>query len=267
MNYVIKIGGGKNVAVNNILSDVANIVAKNKRVVIVHGASHEIHCLGQRLGIRDKKITSPSGMVSRYTDPEVLEVALMAFDRVNRSIVSKLFELGVCAAGFAAMDGKTTLGKRKKAIRSVVDNRVSIIRNEYSASIKKVDTNLIETILNKGITPVISPPAWDAEDGPVNVDADRLAAAIGAGLAPSRLCLMTNVDGLFRDFNNPSSLIKTVDRCEIDNAMACADGRMKMKVLAAKEALEGGVHDVVISSGACDIPIKSALNGSGTVFI
>ncbi len=266
MIYLIKIGGGKGVDIGSILQDAADLIQAGERVVIVHGASHEIKMLSERLGQPEKFFTSPVGIRSRYTDPAVLEVTLMAFDRVNREIVSQLRHLGVPALGLSAMDGGLVEGKRKTALRSLQDGRVHLIRDDHSARISHVNPAHLLAFLDQGLTPVISPPAFDLQDGPVNVDADRLAAAICAHITPSFLFLMTNVAGLQRDKDDPTSLITSFDADQFEEALAMAHGRMRLKVLAAQEALAGGVEKVIIANGNITKPIHKALAGHGTTF-
>lgn len=266
MIETVKIGGGRNVDAANILDDVAELILEGHTVVIVHGASEEIRRLGERLALPSRYITSPSGMRSRHTDKTALEVALMAFSRVNKEIVTYLHRKSVCAVGLTGIDGGMVTGRRKQALRALDGDRVRIVRDDYSAKITRVNSSLIRCLVEGGFTPVISPPAWDPFDGPVNVDADRLAGAIAAALVPSRLLLLTNVPGLLRDQTDPSSLVQRVSLEDIEDALQIAAGRMKLKVLAAREAMIGGVSEVVIANSQNLRPVHAALAYSGTVF-
>ncbi|MEF2074661.1 [LysW]-aminoadipate kinase [Consotaella aegiceratis] len=266
MISIVKIGGGENVARNNILDDVAQLILEGHRIVIVHGASGEIQRLGEFLGRPPKYITSPSGMRSRYTDKEALQVALMAFSAVNKDIVAHLCRKSIRAVGLSGMDGWGVTGHRKQALRAFDNGHVRIIRDDWSARISSVNPSLIRCLLDNGFTPVISPPALDHLDGPVNVDADRLAAAIAVALLPSHLFLLTNVPGLLEDKADPSSLIQCVAEKDIERALQLAEGRMKLKVLAAHEAVQGGVSQVVIADSRKVRPVRSAIDSYGTTF-
>ena len=263
---VIKIGGNENVGMSSILDDVAELVGQGRRVVVVHGASHRIARLGERLGRPPRYFISPSGLRSRYTDRDTLDVLLMAFSAVNKEIVAHLRRKSIRAVGLSGMDGGLVSGVRKQALRASQHGRVSIIRDDYSARIAAVDPALVNCLVGNGFVPVISPPAFDATEGPVNVDADRLAASIAAALLPSRLFLLTDVPGLLRDRADPSSLVRQVTAADIEDALQLAEGRMKLKVLAAHEAARRGVAPVVIADSRRPRPVLSAIAAPGTVF-
>ena len=260
---VIKIGGNENVGMSNILDDVAELVGQGRRVVVVHGASHRIARLGGR---PPRYFISPSGLRSRYTDRDTLDVLLMAFSAVNKEIVAHLRRKSIRAVGLSGMDGGLVSGVRKQALRASQYGQVSIIRDDYSARIAAVDPALVNCLVGNGFVPVISPPAFDAAEGPVNVDADRLAASIAAALLPSRLFLLTDVPGLLRDRADPSSLVRQVTAADIEDALQLAEGRMKLKVLAAHEAARRGVAPVVIADSRRPRPVLSAIAAPGTVF-
>lgn len=263
---IIKIGGGENIGMVNILDDVADLVLQGHRFVIVHGASHRIGRLSERLGRPPAYFTSPSGMRSRYTDRATLEILLMAFSAVNKEIVAHLRLKTIRAVGLSGMDGGMVTGLRKQALRASQDGRIKIIRDDHSARIAAVDPGLIKCLVESGFVPVISPPALDPVDGPVNVDADRLAAAIAAALLPSRLLLLTDVPGLLRDKTDPASLVPRVAEGDVETALQLAEGRMKLKVLAAHEAAQRGVSHVAIADSRKPRPILSAIAEPGTVF-
>jgi acetylglutamate/LysW-gamma-L-alpha-aminoadipate kinase len=97
------------------------------------------------------------------------------------------------------------------------------------------------------------------------MDADRAAAMLAAALHAGTLILLTNVPGLMRSFPDESTLIHTLPRQKLEEALNFAEGRMKKKVLGAQEALQGGVGRVIIADGRVENPISNALNGKGTV--
>ena len=110
---VIKVGGGAGVDLDTVCSDVAALVQSGQQVVLVHGTSDAANELAERMGIPARTIQSPSGYVSRYTDPETLEVYTMAAaGKVNKHIGTKLQALGVNAVGLSGVDGI----RRRRAI-------------------------------------------------------------------------------------------------------------------------------------------------------
>ena len=115
--------------------------------------------------------------------------------------------------------------------------------------------------------PVLTPPAVTAEGIAINVDADRAAAATATALNADELLLLSNVPGLLRDAEDRASLIESVTPETIAEARGAAKGRMKNKVLAAEEALNGGVGGVVIGSARGTTAIADARSGRGTRFL
>jgi acetylglutamate/LysW-gamma-L-alpha-aminoadipate kinase len=112
----------------------------------------------------------------------------------------------------------------------------------------------------------VLPPMALSEDGLLNVDGDRASAAVASELDAEELVILSNVQGLFRDFSDSTSLIAEVPMNQLEQAMNYAEGRMKRKVLGAQEALEGGVQRVIIGDGRISEPVSHALLGEGTVF-
>src|SRR3970040_2530166 len=109
---VVKIGGGDGNDADNVLVD----LARRKDYVLVHGGSKEIDRLADALGVPPRFLTSPSGVVSRYTDEETMEVFTMALaGKMNTQLVARLQALGARAIGLSGADGGPPLGRRKAA--------------------------------------------------------------------------------------------------------------------------------------------------------
>ena len=262
MTMVVKIGGGAGVATTNIAREIARCVAGGQRIVVLHGASDLTNALSQRLGHAVRTITSPGGMVSRYTDGETLRIYAMAVaGHINTELVACLQQLGVNALGLAGVDGRLLLAKRKSAIRSVTPGgRVQIVRDDYTGQIEQVNGVLLQQLLDTGYTPVIAPLALSHEGERLNVDGDRAAAAVAAALHADALVIMTNVPGLLANADDYTTLIRTIAADQLPDYMGCAQGRMRKKLLGAQEALQGGVSKVCIGSGS----LLDVLNGAGT---
>jgi acetylglutamate/LysW-gamma-L-alpha-aminoadipate kinase len=264
---VIKLGGSEGIDIPAFCTDAANIIRTGEQVVIVHGGSHATNTLSEQLGHPPQFITSPSGHTSRRTDRRTLEIFQMACRGVlNQTIVEHLQRLGINAVGLSGMDGRLWEGTRKSTVRAVIEGRVMMIRDDYTGTVERVNTDLLRTLLGAGYTPVLSPPAISTDSEPINVDADRAAAITAATLGASTLLLLSNVPGLLREFPDETTLIPTVNRQTIDRAADYAKGRMKKKVLGAGEALAAGVGRVVIADARAAEPITRALAGAGTVF-
>jgi acetylglutamate/LysW-gamma-L-alpha-aminoadipate kinase len=264
---VIKVGGGEGIDLDSFADQFATLVRSGTRAVLVHGGSHETNVLSERLGHPPKTITSPSGHTSRRTDRATLEIFEMVYcGKVNKGLVERLRASGVDALGLSGIDGGLWTGERKTAIRAVEDGATVIIRDDLSGRVIAVDASLIELLLTAGKTPVLTPPAITAEGVAINVDADRAAAMTAAALKADVLLLLSNVPGVLRDPSDRNSLIERVDDTGLELVREAAKGRMKNKVLAAEEALDGGVGRVVIGSANGSGALAAAIAGRGTVF-
>lgn len=263
---VVKVGGGEGVDFDAVCDDVASVAAAGERVVLVHGGSHATNVLSAALGHPPRFVTSPSGHTSRLTDRRTLEIFAMACaGDVNTGVVERLQRRGVRAVGLSGLDGRVWEGHRKSAIRVVDGDRVRVVRDDWTGVVERVNTRLLGCLLDDGYVPVLSPPAASLDGEAINVDADRAAAATAAALAASELVVLTNVPGLLARFPDEASLVRRVERPELEAAEALAGGRMRKKLLAAREALDGGVARVVLAASRVDRPVARARAGEGTV--
>ncbi len=262
---VVKCGGNPAVDAAGICADVAGLVRAGQSVLLVHGGSGEIARLAGRLGVPQRTLVAPDKVSTRYTDPATLEVVILALaGGVKPSIVAELSRLGVPAVGLTGLDGGMLRARRKSAVRSVVDGRTTLVRDNLSGRLSEVRTELAETLLRSGFVPVVSPPAIDEHDHPVNVDADRVAAALAAALGADQLVLLTGAPGVLADPDDDTSVLSTYEVPATGAPGRFAGGGMALKLVAAREALAGGVASVRIADGRVPSPVSRALAGSGT---
>src|SRR5437867_6420894 len=253
---VVKVGGADGNDIDNVLID----LAPRKDFVLVHGGSKEVDSLAAALGRPPKFLTSPSGVVSRYTDAQTMEVFTMALaGKLNTQIVARLQSMGTKALGLTGADGGLLVGRRKEAVKAVDNGRTMLVRDDHSGTIEQVNVELLDVLLKNGYVPVVCPPALTAQGELINTDADRVAAKIAGALKADTLLLFTNVPGLLREPSDLSTLIKRVPRLELEYFMNFAYGRMKKKLIAAKDALEAGVGKVIIAFSNGEDPIERAL--------
>jgi len=268
MTVVVKVGGARAVDPAGALADVAALVERGERVVLVHGGSTAVDDLLERLGEQPEYVETPGGVVGRFTDETTMEALEMAFGRLNTRLVTGLQNEGVDAVGLSGVDGRLLAGRRKSAVRVQEDGKRKIRRGDHSGTIETVNAELLETLLAGGYTPVVGLPVLgEEEDGwtPVNSDADRAAAAVAAALEGT-LVSLTDVPGVFADPDDPDTLIERVETPEGFAALEeAAAGFMGRKVMAAEEALAGGAERVVVADANADRPVRAALEGSGTV--
>ncbi len=262
MLLVVKIGGSAGTNTTNILDEIAHYVNSENRVVLLHGGSDLTNTLSQRLGQPVHMITSPGGMVSRYTDSETLSIFAMAVaGQVNTELVALLQQRGVDALGLAGVDGRLLLARRKSVVRSVTpEGRIQVLRDDYTGQVEHVNEALLRQLLDDGYTPVIAPLALSREGERLNVDGDRAAAAVATALHADALVILTNVPGLLTDPADDTTLIHTIPADQLADYMGYAQGRMRKKLLGAQEALQRGIPRVYIGSTS----LLAVLNGSGT---
>jgi acetylglutamate/LysW-gamma-L-alpha-aminoadipate kinase len=263
---VVKIGGTEGVEREAVLDNITER-AEDQRIVVVHGGSGAVDHLHERLDVEPTYVESPSGMKGRFTDEETMEIFKMAMaGKVNTEIVEELQKRDADAVGLSGVDGRLLEGEHKDKVIAVEDGRKKVMRGDHSGKIENVNDELLHLLLGEGYTPVVGVPMVSHEGVAVNTDADRSAAAV-AGALGARLVILSDVPGLLRNPDDENTLIETVAYDDIDEAIdEYAEGKMKKKVYAAREALDAGAHDVTVASANVDKPVDSALNGKGTSF-
>jgi [amino group carrier protein]-L-2-aminoadipate 6-kinase len=261
---VVKCGGSPLLRRESVVGDVADLVQQGKRVVLVHGGAHEADRLMRELGRTPQHVVTPSGASSRRTDAEALDALTMAFaGRVRPALVAQLDRLDVPAVGLMGLDGGLVEARQKPALKVVEEGRTRVVRGDLSGRVTRVRPELLEALCASGFVPVVSPPVRGEENVPLNVDADRLAAALAGALGARALVLLTDAPGVLRDPDDPTTLVQAAAAHE--DLLPFARGRMKLKVVAAGEALAGGVGTVAISDGRRVSPVQAALAGDGTL--
>lgn len=265
MVTVVKCGGTPLISTDQVAADIAALLDAGGKIVLVVGGAHDIEQLGRRPGATARTLDTPDGQTRRYTDGPAIEALTTAMAGiVEPRWVSALGARGVSALGLTGLDGRCVRARRTTSRRAMVDGRPVVVKDDHSGRITGIDADLLRTLLAAGHVPVLSPPAV-AEDGrPVNVNADRLAAAVAAELAASALIVMTAVPGLLADPADESTVIDRFVMPAIGNPPDWARDGMATKLVAAQEALIGGAGTVVIADGRGGRPLRRALNGGGT---
>ncbi len=253
----IKIGGS---VVDNLhpttISDIKK-VAEQEGIVLVHGGGKEVTKVSKQLGKEPKFVTSPSGIKSRYTDKETIEIFTMVMSgRINKSIVRMLQKNGINAIGLSGVDAKIIQAERKKKLLIINEKgRKQAIDGGYTGKISKVNASFIRTLLDQGLTPVISPIAISEESEFLNVDGDRAAAYVAGALKADKVIFVTDVDGLLID----KKLVPKLSLAEAKEIRPKIGPGMEKKILAATEALDMGVKEALIGNGMRENPISSAI--------
>ncbi len=261
---VIKAGGGLELDTDAIADDLRYQVQLGKQVVFVHGAAEHTNKIASALGHPPVFVTSESGIISRRTDRQTLEIFHMVYcGKVNKMWVEKLQARGVNAVGLSGLDGRIIQGRRKAKIRIRQHGRRMVIRDDWTGTVEKVNSQLLDLLLDNGFLPVISPPALSFADESINVDGDRIAASLAVHYQADSLIFLSDVPGLLLHYPEEDSLIPYISGDSIQEFVDVAQGRMKRKVMGAKEALDHGVRRVVFADGRIAKPIRNVLESRG----
>ena len=254
----IKIGGS---VVDNlhpsIIADIKK-VSQSEGIILVHGGGKEVTKVCEQLGKEPKFVTSPSGIKSRYTDEETAEIFTMVMSgRINKTIVRMLQKNGIDAIGLSGVDAKIIQAERKKKLLIVNEKgRKQAIDGGYTGKISDVNASFIRSLLDQGLTPVISPIAISEESDFLNVDGDRAAAYVAGKVHADKVLFITNVDGLLMD----DKLVTKLSLVEAKEIRPKIGPGMEKKILASTEALDMGVKEALIANGQKENPISSAIS-------
>jgi acetylglutamate/LysW-gamma-L-alpha-aminoadipate kinase len=262
---ILKIGGDiyREGLGDQLVNDVRRLLLRDQ-LVIVHGGGDEVTAIAEKLGKKQVFITSPSGIRSRYTDKETVEIYTMVMaGRINKAIVQQLIGRGVRAVGLAGIDGEILRARRKKRLLIIDERgRKRIIEGGFTGKITCVNIQVLKILMDCGYLPVVAPVALGEENELLNVDSDRAAANIAAALKADGLIFLTDVEGVMVD----GRYVKRMTLREAEALLSNVGPGMDKKILASVEALKGGVKEAVISSGFVDEPVMKALSHvAGTV--
>ncbi len=254
---VVKYGG--NAMINEqlkkqVMEDLVLLWLIGVKVVLVHGGGPEINDLMNRLG---KKAEFVDGL--RITDKETVDIVEMVLaGKVNKSLVNLIQMNGGNAMGISGLDGRLIEAKMK-------DNRLG-----YVGEITKIHISPVKDLLEKGYIPVISTVGCDRKGNTYNINGDTAAAFIAGALSAERLIMMTDIDGVLKVKDDPSTLIPelTVEEAEKLKAEGVIAGGMIPKVDCCVEAINKGVKNVIIMDGRVPHSILMELltdEGAGTM--
>ncbi len=266
---VVKLGGAAGVDPDGVCDDLARLAAAEQPWVLVHGGSAETTRVAEQLGHPPRFLTSVSGYTSRYTDARTLEIMEMVYcGKTNKGLVERLARRGVNALGLSGMDGGLLRARRKGALKVREGDKTFIVRDDLSGKVEDVNAPLLRMLVDAGYWPVVCPPALGEGGEGLNVDGDRAAARIAAALGADTLVILSDVPGLLRRFPDESTLVRELAAPQIEAAARdWAEGRMRIKLLGAAEALADGVGRVILGDSRRPHPVQAALDGAGTTLV
>ena len=254
---VVKYGGNAMIDEQlkaQVMEDIVLLWLVGVKVVLVHGGGPEINEVMDRFG---KKPEFVNGL--RVTDRETMDIVQMVLaGKVNKTLVNLLEMNGGKAMGISGMDGRL--------IEAVPKNEAL----GYVGKITKVNTDTVTDLLEKGYIPVISTVACDSHGNSYNINGDTAAAYIAGAIGAERLIMMTDIAGILRYKDDPSTLISelTVDEAEMLAESEIVSGGMIPKINCCVDAINKGVKNVTIMDGRVPHSILMEIltdEGAGTM--
>lgn len=240
IKVVVKYGGSAMLDENlqaNVIKDVALLKLIGMNPIIVHGGGKEISKWINKVG---KETNFVEGL--RVTDAETMEIAEMVLNKVNKHLVQMVEQIGVKAVGICGKDGSTLKVQKK------MPNGKDI---GYVGDITQVDTELINTLVENNFIPVIAPIGIDENYQTYNINADDAACAIAQAIGAEKLVFLTDIEGVYKDPADKSTLISALTVEEADDLIGSGiiGGGMLPKLKNCIDAVRNGVARVHILDG------------------
>jgi len=240
-----------------VMGDIALLHYVGIKPVVVHGGGPEISAMCQQLGIEPQFV---AGM--RVTDEATMRVTEMVLGQIGKGITQLLGQKGAPSVGLSGKDGGLLTAHKYEG-----EADWGLV-----GEIESVNPQLLKTLAREGFVPVVTPVAPGKQGETYNVNADLAAAAIAAALGATKLLLLTDVAGVYRDFEDKSSLIETLTEAEAEELLASGSVGKGMipKIQCCLEAVRGGVGRAHIVDGREPHAILTELftdQGCGTMIV
>ncbi len=221
----------------HVIQDVVLLKLVGFKPIIVHGGGKEISRWVSKVGKEPKFV---NGL--RVTDEETMEIAEMVLNKVNKSLVSLVHELGVKAVGISGKDGELLRVDRKYSNGQDIG---------YVGEVKEVNPKILYDLLEKDFLPIVCPVGFDDSYHSYNINADDAACAIATAVKAEKLAFLTDVEGVYRDPADESTLISELPVSEMEELIASGTigGGMLPKLKNCMDAVKNGVSRVHIMDG------------------
>lgn len=221
----------------NVIKDVTLLKLVGFKPIIVHGGGKEISRWVGKVGKEAKFV---NGL--RVTDAETMEIAEMVLNKVNKGLVSMVQELGVKAVGISGKDGGLLKVDKKYSNGEDIG---------FVGDIKDVDPKILYDLLERDFLPIVAPIGMDDNFQTYNINADDAACAIAKAVGAEKLAFLTDIEGLYKDINDKSSIISRLSASEADQLIndGFIGGGMLPKLANCTSAIKNGVNRVHILDG------------------
>lgn len=215
-----------------VMQDIALLKLVGLKPIIVHGGGKDISAMCEKLGVKSE---FKNGL--RVSDKATTEVASMVLNHINKNLVHSLQNLGVKAIGLCGKDGALLECVKK-------DENLAFV-----GTIQKVNSKILEELLEKDFLPIIAPIGMDEDFNTYNINADDIACAIAKALRAEKLAFLTDTAGLYEDFSDKNSLISKISLEQAKILAPKIEGGMYVKLKSCIDACENGVKKVHILDG------------------
>ena len=237
---VIKYGGSAMVdeeLKRNVIQDVVLLKLVGFKPIIVHGGGKEISRWVGKVGMEPKFV---NGL--RVTDADTMEVAEMVLNKVNKELVTMIQSLGVNAVGISGKDGGMLKVEKKYSNGQDIG---------YVGEITQVNPQILYDLLEKDFLPIVCPIGMDENYDSYNINADDAACAIARAVHAEKLAFLTDIEGVYKDPKDPSTLISELEVEEAKHLIGDGyiGGGMLPKLQNCIDAIESGVSRVHIIDG------------------
>lgn len=221
----------------NVIKDVTLLKLVGFKPIIVHGGGKEISRWVSKVG---KEAEFVNGL--RVTDEETMEIAEMVLNKVNKSLVAMVEELGVKAVGISGKDAGLLQVEKKLSGGQDIG---------YVGEVTKVDPGVLYDLLEKDFLPIVAPIGLGEKYHSYNVNADDAACAIAKAVGADKLVFLTDIEGLYRDINDKSSFISRITASNAEKLIqeGIIGGGMLPKLNNCTSAIRNGVNRVHILDG------------------
>lgn len=221
----------------NVIEDVVLLKLVGFKPIIVHGGGKEISRWVGKVGMEPNFI---NGL--RVTDKDTMEIAEMVLAKVNKELVTLVQTLGVKAVGISGKDGGLLQCEKKYSDGQDIG---------YVGEIKKVDPKILYDLLEKDFLPIVFPVGFDENFESYNINADDAACAIAEAVHAEKLAFLSDIEGVYKDQHDPSTLISELHVQEAQNLISegYVGGGMIPKLKNCIDAIEQGVKRVHILDG------------------
>ncbi|AMN48220.1 acetylglutamate kinase [Steroidobacter denitrificans] len=243
--FVIKVSGGvfgDAASTHNLMEQVAILHQVGIRVVLVHGGGPQLTQVQKSLGIEPQIVAG-----RRITDQKSIEVTSMVLNGlVNTRILGICRELDIAAVGVSGVDAGLVRAHKRPPVK--VEGR--LVDYGYVGDIDLIDAKVLQQLLDERLMPVVSPVSADDQGTLLNINADTVAAGIGAALKAEKLMLCTGAPGILESVDDPCSIISYTDLTGLQRLKeqgSLKDG-MLPKAKAIEDAIRGGVRRVHVTS-------------------